>query len=159
MPPEALKPNPDYSTKLDVFSFGCVTIHTVTQEYPIPGNKYIETSEQGKYKELSEIDRRLKLINTFKNNLDSGTLLYDIVLECLQNDPQKRPAMAEACKKLKECFFLKHAMHSKLQDNKGSEQLADKSAATVAHLKQEQQLQSIFESQHLNYMSHLFKST
>ena len=45
MPPEASQHNPTYSTKLDVFSFGCVVIHVVTQEYPIPNcDMYVETS-------------------------------------------------------------------------------------------------------------------
>ena len=102
MPPESFKPNPVYSTNLDVFSFGCVIIHTVTQEFPIPDNKYVETSEQGKYKELSEVDRRSKQINTLKSNRDGNTILYDMVLECLQDDPHNRPAMEKVCKQLKE---------------------------------------------------------
>ena len=101
MPPEAFKHNPVYSTKLDVFSFGCVIIHTVTQEFPIPDNKYIETLESGKYKELSEVDRRSKLINVLLSNF-GGNILYDMVLKCLQDDPYNRPAIEVVCEKLKE---------------------------------------------------------
>ena len=35
MPPEALQPAPKYDTKLDVFSFGTLIIHTVNQDFPM----------------------------------------------------------------------------------------------------------------------------
>lgn len=101
MPPEASKLNPQYSPKLDVFSFGCVTIHAVLQEFPIPDyDKCVETSEIGKYQILSEVNRRSVMINKLKHDLD-GTRLHKIVVKCLQDHPDDRPTATELCLQLK----------------------------------------------------------
>ena len=94
MPPEVLKAIPTYSTKLDVFSFGCVIIHTVTQEPPIPDlDKFVKTSEAKKYVMHSEVDRRSTIIQKLRNNTNA-TQLHNIVLECLQDNPHSRPTAA-----------------------------------------------------------------
>ena len=36
MPPEAFADNPHYGLPLDVFSFGCVICHVITQQWPTP---------------------------------------------------------------------------------------------------------------------------
>ena len=97
MPPEIIvEPysKASCSTKVDVFSFGCVIIHTFTQESPIPDfNKLVETSEVGMYKKYSEVERRSICLKKFKNSCNS-TKLYDIVLKCLQENPDYRPTAA-----------------------------------------------------------------
>lgn len=107
MPPEILKPMPNYSTKLDVFSFGCVIIHTVTGEPPIPDcDKFVETTEAGKYKVYSEVDRRSIIIKKLRNT--GGIIrLYNIVLECLQEDPSDRPTAAALYSLLKKQEVMK----------------------------------------------------
>ena len=68
-----------------MLSFGCVIIHTVTQEPPVPDcNKFVEISEIGEYKMYSEIDRST-VIKKLKSN--DALKLYNIALECLQDDP------------------------------------------------------------------------
>ena len=131
MPPESFKPNPVYSTKLDVFSFGCVIIHTVTQEFPIPDNKYVETLEPGKYKEISETDRRSKLIKILKCNPDIVGL-YEMVLNCLQDNPRNRPDMEEVLLQLKDSLqkfnvlsentTLQHCQSTTVKDGHSSTQ-------------------------------------
>ena len=99
LPPEVFKPysKASFSTKVDVFSFGCVIIHTYTQEHPIPDfGKYIETSEVGKYKIYSEAERRSVCLKKFKNNCNSRKL-YMITLKCLQDHPDNRPTAAALC--------------------------------------------------------------
>ena len=79
------------STKVDIFSFGCTIVHTLTQEPPKPDfDKYVETSEVGKYKKYSEIDRRSTCLKRIRNYVK----LYDVVLRCLQDDPNHRPTAA-----------------------------------------------------------------
>ena len=95
IPPEIFEHFLNYivgcSTKVDIFSFGCTIIHTLTQELPIPDfGKYVETSEIGKYKKYSEIDRRSTCLKKIKNDIK----LYDVVLRCLQDDPNCRPTAA-----------------------------------------------------------------
>lgn len=93
IPPEVFEPysNARYSTKVDVFSFGCVIIHTFTQEHPEPDiHKYVKISGVEKYKKHSEIERRSVCLNNFKSKVNSIKLLQ-IVSSCLQDDPDHRP--------------------------------------------------------------------
>ena len=94
MPPEILTPIPSYSTKVDVFSFGCVIIHTITRELPIPHcEKFVAISEDGKYKMHTEIYRRSVVVKKLMNYYNIK--FHEIVLRCLQDIPDKRPT-AEA---------------------------------------------------------------
>ena len=96
MPPEILEPysKAGYSTKVDTFSFGCVIIHTFTQEQPVPDfHKYVKISGVEKYKRHSEVERRSVCLNKFKSKVNTIKLL-DIVFSCLQDDPDLRPTAA-----------------------------------------------------------------
>ena len=102
MPPEASVHK--YSTKLDIFSFGCVIIHTVTQEFPMPNfDRYVETPNIRSYKKLSEVERRSVLIQKLKDNPDSAQL-HKMVVECLQDDPDNRPTAAVLHGHFKKCM-------------------------------------------------------
>ena len=93
MPPEIFEPysTAGCSSKVDVFSFGCVMIHTFTQEPPIPDcDKYVETSEVGVYKKCSEVERRSVCLKKLKSTINAMKL-HDIILRCLQDDPDCRP--------------------------------------------------------------------
>ena len=95
IPPEVFEHNSKahYSNKVDVFSFGCVIIHTFTRERPIPDfDKYVEISETGKYIKHSEISRRSVCLQKLKNTY--SIKFYDIVLTCLQDNPDQRPTAA-----------------------------------------------------------------
>ena len=96
LPPEVHKPYPknSYSSKVDVFSFGCVIIHTFTREQPTPDfDKYVETSEAGQYRHHSEIQRRSICLKKFNNNCNF-VKLQSMVLKCLQDNPDYRPTAA-----------------------------------------------------------------
>jgi len=60
MPPEAIAAKPDYNEKLDVFSFGCVTIHAITEKFPIPTDQFVEshTKISDQYVESSSMQSR-----------------------------------------------------------------------------------------------------
>ena len=96
MPPEIFEPysKASCSTKVDMFSFGCVIIHTFIEECPVPDfDKLVETSEVGRFRKHSEVERRSICLKKFKNNCNS-TKLHDIVLKCLQDNPDCRPTAA-----------------------------------------------------------------
>lgn len=78
MPPEALMDSPCYTVSLDVFSFGCVTIHLTTCKWPTP---------VGKIHETGELERRLSLVSM----MSDFPVLLPIVEKCLE-DKEKRPA-------------------------------------------------------------------
>ena len=110
MPPELIEPysKASLSTKVDVFSFGCVIIHTFIEECPIPDfDKLVETSEVGRYKKHSEVERRSICLKKFKNNCNS-TKLHNVVSKCLQDNPDCRPTAATLLSLLKSQLAIVH---------------------------------------------------
>jgi len=99
MPPEALKHNPVYDTKLDIFSFGCTIITLITEKFPMPTDQFI--TDTTSYIKVSEVDRRMEYIDLMPSNND---LLKLITLQCLQDVPTCRPAASDICIKLEKHF-------------------------------------------------------
>ena len=83
MPPEICIPNQIYTKELDIFSFGCMMIHTITEEFPNVNNDSKGT----------EIDRRSKYLKKLKGL----AYIYFLILACLQDNPSHRPS-AKQCK-------------------------------------------------------------
>ena len=108
LPPEMFEhySKASFSTKVDVFSFGCVIIHTFTHERPVPDfDKYVRTSKTRKYIRHSEISRRSVCLKNLKNNINS-IKLHDIVIMCLQDSPDRRPTAATLFSLLEEQIAL-----------------------------------------------------
>ncbi|XP_065884712.1 uncharacterized protein [Dysidea avara] len=97
MPPEALGKSPKYTTSLDVFSFGVLTLHTGAQDWPIPTEFMVIDLETQDMRYLTEAQRR----DEYLNKLRDAEMLRPIILDCLQNNFTKRPSMVEVCKQLK----------------------------------------------------------
>ena len=99
MPPEALLTNPKYGTSLDIFSLGCVCIHLVSLELPVPEALQQLDDETGKMivTQLSEFQRREKFLENFKYL----PALKDWTEECLKDSPKDRPAIGEVVERLK----------------------------------------------------------
>ena len=58
MPPEAFDDEPEYDPPLDVFSFGGVSCHLLTKEWPTPkATKQVDPLTEKRYM-LSEVERR-----------------------------------------------------------------------------------------------------
>ncbi len=89
MPPEALMERPIYDAKLDSFSFGHLSLYTAIQEFPAV---YEVTLTPEMLKEGSiQIAKRKSAID----KMGTGHCLHPLVLQCLSDDPAKRPATAE----------------------------------------------------------------
>ena len=87
MPPETLMEDPHYGLPLDVFSFGCVVCHVITQQWPKPSNNYDPTT--GRIIALSEVERRKRYID----QISKGSL-KQLVITCLDDDQKRRPPMS-----------------------------------------------------------------
>ena len=87
MAPEALHSPPKYNEKLDVFSYGNVTMTTVTHEWPEPGppTRY----EGDKLIAVNELQRREKYLIAFSPK--ENELFFPIIRSCLDNRPSHRP--------------------------------------------------------------------
>ena len=87
MPPEALVANPVYDTKLDMFSYGILILHVVTQTWPDP---HMPTSSRnyttGNLEAHSEAKRR----SNYFRSMASHPLLADLANQCLENEPTLR---------------------------------------------------------------------
>ena len=90
MPPEVYASNPVYTEKLDIFSFGCVVIHTITHELPI-----VDTTSF-----CSEIDKRYKYLQKIKG----FSQVYSMIIACLQDDPSCRPNARQLYHSFKTCL-------------------------------------------------------
>ena len=84
MPPEALKKYPHYGLPLDVFSFGCVVCHVITQRWPTPLHLFISSIIR-----LTEVERRQRYIDEIREGS-----LKQLVITCLDNDQERRPPIS-----------------------------------------------------------------
>ena len=84
MPPEALVETPDYGKDIDIFSFACVALHTLSGKWPTP--KEPTKFDQGKLIAVSEANRRIQYLNEIS---DKG--IKDLLVRCLQNDRHQHP--------------------------------------------------------------------
>ena len=107
MPPETLdEENPIYGTSVDVFSFGGVALHLFSEEWPTPGVQKKRDPTTNKLVALSEAQRRQRYLDTMTVE---GAALKEIVMKCLDDDPDQRPPIQEVSqwiKSLKVCNQL-----------------------------------------------------
>ena len=104
MPPEALDEKPTYTPAFDVFSFGCVILHVITQLWPELSNQ----SDVKKWKELPEIMKRNYRLDKLVE--DVICFMKSSVISCLDVNPKNRPSVeqiSEAIKEVKEKYNMK----------------------------------------------------
>ena len=91
MPPEALVDKPRFTDKGDVFSLGVLILQVTTQEPPSCGLVIREGQP--------EVERR----SADLSRLPADHPLRPLILQCLQDDPAKRPSCNEVWREL--CSF------------------------------------------------------
>ena len=92
MPPEAMESKPRYGPELDIFSFGAVTLHLVTQVWPSPSALVWFNEETGKREMVPEVARRKEYIDMMTG---APADLVPLVVSCLEDNPNKRPPLEE----------------------------------------------------------------
>ena len=98
MPPEALEHKPVYDSSLDIFSFGCVIIHTVTEKFPLPTDQYVQSGNSGMFVKQPEIQRRQQYLDLMNDH----SVLQKITIQCLADTPKSRPSAFHICDMLLE---------------------------------------------------------
>ena len=99
MPPEAVQEKPEYTDKVDCFSFGVIMIQILTGKYPNPGNRHTHVElKPGEtvIRITAETERRKDHIN----EIDDTAPLLPIALSCLKNKGAQRPSAQLLCEKL-----------------------------------------------------------
>ena len=84
MPPEALMHKPIYDSSLDIFSFGCVVIHTVTEKFPIPTDQFERSGNTNMFVKVLEVQRRQQLLDLMNDYLQ----LQTVAIQCLADTPK-----------------------------------------------------------------------
>ena len=107
MPPEALdEEDPVYGTPVDVFSFGGITLHLFSEEWPTPSAQKKRDPKTNKLVALSEAQRRQRYLDTMTVE---AAVLKEMVMKCLDDDPDQRPPIQEVSKMIKSLKVM--AMH------------------------------------------------
>ena len=92
MPPEALKENPVYNFKLDIFSYGHLMLYVATQKFP----DVHELDDKVLYAALEQstvqLQRRRKAIECIGGERHT---LYPLIIQCLQDKLERRPTTTE----------------------------------------------------------------
>jgi len=101
MPPEALAANPQsvqYGKELDVFSFGCIMLHTLSHQWPTPSEAVVTDPVTFQMKAQSEVERRKR----YFDRIDRSRLgvLIPSIESCLSNLPKTRTSIVSLCEQL-----------------------------------------------------------
>ena len=102
MPPEAQAVNRTDGPCLDVFSFGHLSLFTITQKpvHPILPPTYADA--KNKIHGRSETERRGKSIKLAEHRLSEHPSLLTMIKQCLHNNPEERPHTGGLVTKLSE---------------------------------------------------------
>jgi len=101
LPPEALEPHPKYNSKIDIFSFGHLSLYTVIQAFPMPTASTYTDPESKTVVARSEIERRQRFIDKMEQQLLPSPL-KQLIVECLCNDSDQRPSTEKVVQQLAE---------------------------------------------------------
>ena len=98
MSPEALHDPPNYTKKLDTFSFGVLGIQIITREFPDPGprTKRVRHLRRKLHEEVPETERRKSHIDL----INPTHPLLPIAIDCLRCNEKDRPSAQELCRRL-----------------------------------------------------------
>ena len=108
MPPEALAAgeNVKYERELDVFSFGCVMLHTLSHRWPTPSEPVVIDPVTFEVKGRTEIERRSSYFDKISDKIDrnrSGMMIL-VIASCLNNIPKNRASIVTVCNQLEGLF-------------------------------------------------------
>ena len=115
MSPEALAAgeNVKYERELDVFSFGCVMLHTLSHQWPTPSEPVVTDPVTFEVKGRTEVERRSNYFDKIDRNGKSGALI-PLIKGCLNNLPMNRTSIVQICDQLE---ILVEGEHSSISDS------------------------------------------
>lgn len=113
MPPEALSKK--YGVGLDIFSFGITSIFTLTQVFPDDIlSPTFEDLKSKKMKVRTELKRRDKYMQMIYTQLHKDHSLVQMIEQCLNNDPDKRPGARDLLHLVEGCRAEENNMESNM---------------------------------------------
>ena len=97
MPPEAFLDEPRCDTSLDVFSYSGIILYTVNGAWPIPTAPFKVDPATHEVRGVNEVERHQKHLDKMTGEAE---VLRPLVEVCLDNDPVKRPSIAELSERI-----------------------------------------------------------
>jgi len=91
----------DMGKEDDIFSFGCIMIHTFSHQWPKPSQALVSSNdpdEQDMVDSSTELDRRMQYIDKVPDMVKD--VVVPLIASCLENDPVDRPTAEEVCDQL-----------------------------------------------------------
>ena len=149
MPPEAVHERgaTRYNTAIDIFSFGVVSLFTLTQTFP--DDLKPPTYKDPTTKRLigrNEIERRREYIVLMTDSLGEAHPLVRLTVDCLEYDPRDRPSAMEVLRRLEgvgrrvpqKCSKTKLELVQRIQylKKKSEEQLSERDAKHACEIMQ-----------------------
>ena len=95
MSPEVLADDPYYSKSLDVFSYAGVVLYVATHLWPVPTQLTKMDPTTKRLIAFTEVERRKKYLDKMTGEMK---LLKGTTMSCLNNEPEKRPTIADVIK-------------------------------------------------------------
>ena len=88
MPPEALAAKPKYTSKIDVYSYGVLIIHTLCGRWPFPEDAFHpDPQNPDAIIPVCEVERRAEYLQ----EIGDDHPLMGLIRQCLSNIPAQRP--------------------------------------------------------------------
>ena len=88
MPPEALTAKPKYTSKVDIYSYGVLIIHTLFGRWPFPEDVFRpDPQNPDAVIPISEAERRAEYLQEIGNDHPLMAMIH----QCLSNVPARRP--------------------------------------------------------------------
>ena len=112
MPPEALEDESRYDVTIDVFSFGILSLFTLSQMFPKPLSAAYMDKETMMMVGRTELQRRGSYMQKIERQLREKHPLILMIENCLKNLPEQRPLIGRAI------AFLSQARRE-IQDEEG----------------------------------------
>ena len=99
MPPEALAASGSvkYERELDVFSFGCVMLHTLSHQWPTPLEPVVTDPVTFEVTGCTEVERCSSYFDKIE---DRAGMLIPTIKSCLNNIPKNRASIVQVCSQL-----------------------------------------------------------
>ena len=102
MPPETLdENNPIYGTPVDDFSFGGISLHLFSEEWPTPSGSKTRDSKTNELVALSEAQRRQRYLDKINTITRIDAELKEMMIRCLHDDPDQRPTIQKVLQLIK----------------------------------------------------------
>ena len=95
-------PSNEIAKEVNIFSFGCVMIHTFSHQWPTASPAVVSSNDPDEQQSIadssSELDRRAQYLDGVPKAVEE--VAVPLIASCLENHPANRPTAEEVCDQL-----------------------------------------------------------